>query len=393
MRSMGRSAIGTIARVFTLTLLVVACSGQGETSERSTPATTPVAPSAGSTASASEPRTGRIVAEPIAVGLDHPATFVFADDGALYYGERLTGEIRRIDPVSGDDSSVYTIPDVVGELSNEQGLVGVSLPPSFPERPWLYAYATRLVDGVARDQVLRIAMDGNHGTSMRLILDVQAAGERHNGGRLLFGPDGMLYVVVGETYDPTLAQDLSVNGGKVLRMTPNGTVPDDNPVAGSLVFSYGNRNSFGLAFDPLSGDLWETENGPECNDELNRIVPGRNHGWGPSATCSGDAPRNTNQDGPRPVLPERFYPTTIAPTGIAFCDGCGLGSTREGHLFFGAFNTGDIHEVTLSADRSKVARDTTPFNHGNLVLSLESAPDGTLYFSDGIGIYRLELRM
>ncbi|MGZ8619735.1 MAG: hypothetical protein ACXWYE_07525, partial [Actinomycetota bacterium] len=89
MRSMGRSAIGAIARVFTLTLLVVACSGQGETSQRSTPATTPAAPSAGSTASASEPRTGRIVEEPVAIGLDHPATFVFSDDGALYYGERL----------------------------------------------------------------------------------------------------------------------------------------------------------------------------------------------------------------------------------------------------------------------------------------------------------------
>jgi len=91
------------------------------------------------------------------------------------------------------------------------------------------------------------------------------------------------------------------------------------------------------------------------------------------------------------MLPKVFYAMTIGPTGVAFCDGCGLGTAREGHLFFGSFNTGDIHEVTLNADRTGVAKDATPFNHGNLVLSIEPGPDGTLYFSDGVGIFRLAL--
>jgi len=332
------------------------------------------------------------VAEPVATDLDHPATFVFDDLGAIFYGERLTGEIRRIDPATGKNTSVFTISHVVGDVANEQGLVGLTLPPDFPKDPWLYAYATRMVNGVARDQILRITMDGARGTSMHLVLDVQVAGERHNGGRMLFGPDGMLYVVVGETYDSKLAQDRSVNGSKVLRMTPTGGVPAGNPFPGSRIYSYGNRNSFGLAFDPQTGDLWETENGPECNDELNRILPGRNYGWGPSETCDGNAPGDTNGDGPKPVLPLVFYDTTIGPTGIAFCNGCGLGTAREGHLFFGSFNTGDIHEVTLNADRTGVARDATPFNHGNLVLSIETGPDGALYFSDGVGIFRLTLQ-
>ena len=92
------------------------------------------------------------------------------------------------------------------------------------------------------------------------------------------------------------------------------------------------------------------------------------------------------------MLPQLFYPTTIGPTGIAFCDGCGLGTAREGDLFFGAFNTGDIHEVSLERrpDR-RPCSDATPFNHGNLVLSIERGPDGTLYFSDGVGIFRLAL--
>ncbi len=371
--------------------LLAACTGSSAT----TSPTVAITPSSTTTSNAptpAQPKTGTIVAEPVATDLDHPATFVFDDNGAIFYGERLTGEIRRIDPATGKNTSVFTIPHVVGDVANEQGLVGLTLPPDFPKDSWLYAYATRMVNGVARDQILRITLDGDRGTSMHLVLDVQVAGERHNGGRMLFGPDGMLYVVVGETYNSKLAQDRSVNGGKVLRMTPTGGVPADNPFAGSRIYSYGNRNSFGLAFDPKTGDLWETENGPECNDELNRILPGRNYGWGPSETCDGKAPGDTNGDGPRPVLPLIFYDTTIGPTGIAFCDGCGLGTAREGHLFFGSFNTGDIHEVTLDADRTGVARDATPFNHGNLVLSIETGPDGALYFSDGVGIFRLALQ-
>jgi glucose/arabinose dehydrogenase len=357
----------------------------------SAPAPTSSTTSSTTAASTPTPAGGEIVARPVATGLEHPAAFLIDRTGAIFYGERLTGEIRRIDPQTGKDTSVFTVSHVVGEVTNEQGLVGLAVPPSFPGSPWLYAYATRTVQGVARDQILAIRMEGDRGVAIKTVLDVQAAGVRHNGGRMVFGRDGMLYVVVGETEQSDLAQDRSVNSGKVLRMTPTGGVPKDNPFPGSRVYSYGHRNSFGVAFDPETGNLWETENGPECNDELNRIQPGRNYGWGPSENCTGEAPDDTNQDGPKPVPPQLFYPTTIGPTGVAFCDGCGLGSSREGDLFFGAFNTGDIHEVELSADRQTARRDTTPFNHGNLVLSIERGPDGTLYFSDGIGIFRLAL--
>jgi glucose/arabinose dehydrogenase len=374
-----------------VTLLALAACTQDTPTVSSPPTATQTSPTSTSASAAATPKAGTIVERPVARGLDHPATFVFDHSGAIFYGERLTGEIRRIDPATGKNTSVFMVPHVVGDVTNEQGLVGLTLPPSFPEQPWLYAYATRMVHGVARDQILRIRMDGDRGTSLEVLLDVEVAGVRHNGGRMLFGPDGMLYVVVGETLQSDLAQDRSVNGGKILRMTPTAGIPKDNPFPGSRVYSFGHRNSFGLAFDPESTDLWETENGPECNDELNRIEPGRNYGWGPSETCTGTAPDDTNQDGPKPVAPQLFYPTTIGPTGIAFCDHCGLGSAREGDLFFGAFNTGDIHEVELSADRRTAVRDSTPFNHGNLVLSIEPGPNGALYFSDGFGIFRLAL--
>jgi glucose/arabinose dehydrogenase len=377
--------------IWVASVLLVGCTASTTTGETTPTPTSAPATSTPATTSSPPPAGGTIVEKTVATNLDHPATFVLDRTGAIYYGERLTGEIRRIDPKTGKNTSVFTIPGVIGDVSNEQGLVGLTLPPSFPQQPWLYAYATRKVNGVAQDQILRIKMNGTTGTGMQLLLNVQKAGIRHNGGRMLFGPDGMLYVVVGETEQSQLAQDKSVNSGKVLRMTPSGGIPKDDPFHGSRIYSYGHRNSFGLAFDPKTGDLWETENGPECNDELNRIIPGRNYGWGPSENCQGQAPQDTNGDGPKPVLPQLFYPTTIGPTGIAFCDGCHLGTAREGDLFFGAFNTGDIHEVSLNADRTQAVKDTTPFNHGNLVLSIERGPDGTLYFSDGVGIFKLQL--
>jgi len=367
----------------------------GCTAATSTPPTTTTPapdPSSEVPSASAQPRTGTIVADAVATGLDHPAAFVIAPGGAIFYGERLTGEIRRIDPATGKDTHVFTVPGVVGDATNEEGLVGLTVPPDFPATPWLYAYASRRVGGQARDQLVRIGTTGAASRRMQLLLDVKEASVRHNGGRMLFGPDGMLYIVVGESYESWRAQDLRQNGGKVLRMTPEGKIPADNPFPHSYAYSYGNRNSFGLAFDPKTRDLWETENGPECNDEVNRILPGRNYGWGPSERCEGAAPRDTNADGPHPVLPMLWYTPTIAPTGIAFCDGCGLGTAREGDLFFGSFNTGDIHEVRLNTDRSRAVRDTTPYNHGTFVLSLERAPDGTLYFSDGSGIYRLALQ-
>jgi glucose/arabinose dehydrogenase len=372
-------------------LLLAACTTSTTTTTSTASATTPAVTSPPAS-SPSQPSGGTIVEKMVATDLDHPATFVIDDTGAIFYGERLTGEIRRIDPKTGKNTSVFTIPDVIGNVTNEQGLVGLTIPPSFPQQPYLYAYATRKVGGTAVDQILKIRMNGDTGTGMQLVLTVQKAGIRHNGGRLLFGPDGMLYVVVGETEQSQLAQDKSVNSGKVLRVTPSGGVPKDNPFKGSLIYSYGHRNSFGLAFDPKTHDLWETENGPECNDELNRIIRARNYGWGPSENCQGEAPQDTNGDGSRPVLPQLFYPQTIGPTGIDFCDGCHLGTQREGDLFFGAFNTGDIHEVSLNTAHTEAVQDSTPFNHGNLVLSIETGPDGSLYFSDGVGIFKLELK-
>jgi glucose/arabinose dehydrogenase len=175
-------------------------------------------------------------------------------------------------------------------------------------------------------------------------------------------------------------------------MTPAGRVPPDNPFPGSYVWAYGLRNSFGFAFDPVTGLLWETDNGPECNDEINIVRAGRNYGWGPSETCSTPPPPplNTNQDGPNPVLPVSYFTPSVAPVGNAFCSGCGLPAS-EGSMFFGEFITGDVMRATLTPDRRGITAIDVAYSTGVTagVESIEVGPDNALYFSDNHKIYQL----
>ncbi|MFN2543008.1 MAG: sorbosone dehydrogenase family protein [Actinomycetota bacterium] len=324
----------------------------------------------------------------MATGLEFPAAFTFAKSGRIYFGERLTGWIDTLDPKTGHHHRIFHVPSVVSD--GEQGLLGIALAPGFPGNPSVYVYATRSVGGL-KNQILRIAIENGKGTAMHVVFTSSTeAGSYHDGGHIAFGPDGMLFAIVGESHSAGNAQDLEVSGGKILRMTPSGGIPSGNPFH-SRVYAYGIRNSFGFTFDPQTGRLWESENGPSCNDELNRIMAGRNYGWGPSNTCDSppDPPRNTNRDGKNPVQPLRWYTPTIAPTGVAFCTACGLGAGSNGRLFFGAYNTGDIRRINLTSNRMGVASQQVVYHHDSGVLSVERAPNGGLYFSDGQGIFRL----
>ena len=320
-------------------------------------------------------------------GLDQPVAFTFDPSGRIWYVEKTTGEIHVADPSAGSDDLFATVPGVNGE--GERGMLGIALHPNYPDRPYVYVYATRTANGRLRNQVLRYEDVGGAGEHRRTIMSVLASSSPyHNGGRILFGPDGKLYVIVGDAHSSANAQDRHELRGKILRFDPDGTVPRSNPFR-SPVWAYGIRNSFGFTFDPETGRLWETENGPECNDEINLIRRGGNYGWGPSETCSGSAPRNTNRDGRHPIMPKVLYENTIAVTGIAFCDGCHLGGRNEGAAFHAAANDGRIERLLLDERRTDVRRHTTVLHHDDATLSMEDAPDGRIYFSDFSGIYVL----
>jgi glucose/arabinose dehydrogenase len=345
-----------------------------------------VAPSAAGRTVAAPATIGAV---PVVTGLNFPAAFTFAPDDRIFYGERLTGEIHIYDPSSGSNTLFLTIPNI--STNGEQGLLGLALHPRYPTRPFVYAYATRNVRGSPKNQIIAIRDAGGTGTSPKIIWSSDTdSGGYHDGGRILFGPDRRLYAIQGEGHDQSNAQDLTNDAGKILRMTASGGIPPDNPIPGSRIWVYGIRNSYGFNFDPPTGNLWETENGPECNDELNSIVRGANYGWGPSETCftPPPPPRNTNQDGPDPVQPQVWFTPTIAPVGIAFCVGCGIGDS-EGAFFFGAYNTSDIWRAKLSADRQSITDAAVVYTHSSGPLSMERGPGSAVYFSDIGGIWKL----
>ena len=325
----------------------------------------------------------------VKTGLQGPSAFTFAPGGTIWYLERGTGELRIINPSTGADRLVFDIAGVNGD--GERGALGVALHPAWPAKPYAYVYVTRMRDGHLQNQLVRITVNNGIGKGLRILLATPAsASPYHNGGHIDFGPDGKLYVMIGDGHNSANAQDRSGNlRGKVLRLDTDGTAASGNPYG--RIWSFGHRNSFGFAFDPRTGRLWETENGPACTDEINLIVKGGNFAWGPNQTCSLPKPGGTNNSGPSPRrLPKAYFASPIGITGAAFCDHCGLGSGVDGDLLFGDVNTGSIRAVNMNATRTGFAN--TPrilLAAPTSVHSVQVAPNDRIYFSSSTGIYRI----
>jgi len=330
-------------------------------------------------------------------GLNWPIALAFASDGRIFYNERNTGSIRIIQGGSLLPTPFITLPNT--DPSGERGLLGLALDPGFPSRPYVYAYQTFInsTSSTTYNRILRILASGNTGISYSEILRLPAlsGATNHNGGVIAFGPDKMLYAVVGENANPALSQDPMSPMGKVLRMNTDGSPPPDNPFYGNpswnpLVYTYGHRNMFGLAFHPVTGRAYVTENGPNCNDEVNLLTPGSNYGWGPAATCATPppAPNNTNQDGPSPVLPIWWWATTICPTNAAIYGGPFFPAFR-GDLFMGDCNTRTFHRLHLvPPNYDTVATDTPIWVAPDIILDVEVGPDGAIWITTPSTLYR-----
>ena len=321
-----------------------------------------------------------------------PAAFAFTPKGReLFYLERFTGEIHRVVLKTGRDTLWGQVGPV--NASGERGALGLAIDPKWDtgkakkrrKNRWVYVFYTNaspLENRIARLRKKR----GSNGTREQRLATISIDGPtNHNGGVIHIGPDGKLYAVTGDqAANPNRAQNPTDPAGKVLRMNRGGGRPADNPIANSLALSYGHRNSFGFTFDPQTGRLWQTENGPECDDEINLITPGGNYGWGSDSDCP-----NTSTQGPAPIQPEREYTPAIVPTGAAFCSGCGLGAEVEGQLLVAFFDDGTIRRYSLDGERDDITGEAVLYDHAGFVLAVERRPNGQIYFSDEDGIYRL----
>ncbi len=342
-------------------------------------------------------------------GLEVPWSLVFLPDGRALVSER-PGRIRLIRDGVLQEEPYAVLAAVEGgkgligfilelAVGGEGGLMGLALHPDFPEEPYLYAMHTyRGPDGV-KNRVIRLEDRGDHGRFDKVIIENIPGGLNHNGGRIAFGPDGMLYVTTGETFEAQLAADLNSLGGKILRLTPEGKVPEDNPFPDSPVYSFGHRNPQGLAWHPETGQLFASEHGPSgefglrAHDEINMIRPGGNYGW-PNVV---GAPGLKPYADPLVVWKE----TAVPPAGTAFYDG---------DLFVAVLGRGALIRISLAqlGPGYRVERIERWFAQAphetrlGRIRDVVAAPDGRLYFltsnRDGRGsprpgddkIYRLE---
>ena len=260
---------------------------------------------------------------------------------------------------------------------------------------WLYYTAAGTAREYPANKVVRFRFeDGSaHDLVEMLSTPIDSGYLVHNGGGLQFDADGYLYVGIGDYGDPARPQDLEIPHGKIHRFAvvdDRLIVPEDNPFPGSSIFAYGLRNPFDYAFDPLSGRLFGTENGDNCDDEINLILPGFNYGYREDYQCAG----RRYITGLGSYLPPLLsYTPTIAPVGITFYDHPTIPEWRN-DLFFCSWNTGDLHHVRLSAGRNRVVFDRL-LDLGDVTCRIDVtvSPDGALYFGtineDGGAIYRL----
>ena len=301
------------------------------------------------------PRIGPAVLENvqlIAAGLEVPWAVALAPDGRIFVTER-PGRVRVARLGGGGlQAAPWARVPARANPDAERGLLGIALDPDFARTGFVYLYYSYAGPGGATlNRLVRLRDANGVGTDETVLVDNIPGAANHDGGRIAFGPDGKLYVATGDAEQQGRAQDRGSLGGKILRLEKDGSVPADNPFAGSAVYSLGHRNVQGLAFHPDTGALYQTEHGPSgffpacCQDEVNRIEAGANYGW-PLVTGRPGDPRF------RDAIISSGPTDTWAPSGAAFATRPG---PLRGSLIFAALRAQHLHRLVLTPDGRGVA--------------------------------------
>lgn len=345
-----------------------------------------VAPAAAQDIENSKAQRFRVVE--VARGLNNPFAVAALPNGDMLITEK-PGTLRIVRGGKLEPKPIAGTPEVV--YGGQGGLLEVIAHPNFASNSLIYlSYSGRGAGGVGTE-VARARLDGDTLRDLTVIYQVapKTAGGAHYGGKLLFGPDGMLYLTTGDRF--TLreqAQELNSGLGKVIRMTEDGKTPPDNPFAQRegaqpQIFSYGHRNVQGLALRPGTGAIWQHEHGARGGDEVNILRAGTNYGW-PRVSYGVNYDGSKVSDAqslPGLAEPVVYWVPSIAPSGMAFYDGDKLAGWK-GDLFVGALAGSHLRRLKLAGDRV-VEQETLLAGVGERIRDVRTA-DGLLYvLTDG----------
>jgi len=349
----------------------------------------------------------KLKVETLAKGLSSPTSMAFIDTSNILVSEK-DGQVRLVSNGVLEDKPVL---QVSVDTASERGLLGIAIMNSTKTNAannskFVYLYYTESKGGDLRNRVYRYEWNGQNQNLVNptLILDLPALpGPNHDGGKLVIGPDHYLYVVIGDlnhrgklqnTNDGPDPDDTSV----ILRVNPNdGSAVKDNPfikdanIAMHKYYAYGIRNSFGITFDPITGNLWQTENGPDVYDEINVVKPGFNSGW---TQVMGPLSRNTGfMIGQLVNFPHSHYAdpvfswkNPVAVTDIEFMKSSVLGEKYKNNIFVGDYNNGNLYYFEVNSTRTGINLDINQEKIGLSSLVVDNAnQQSAVTFGTGFG--------
>jgi glucose/arabinose dehydrogenase len=326
--------------------------------------------------------------------MHNPVAMAFDPQGRLFYTEKDTGNVRLFANGALQPNPVITFKV---NSDGERGLLGIAIDPNFSQDHFVYVYYT-CGEGpgcpTVENRVARFVENNGVGSNPTTIFTSPQTAPNHNGGNIHFGPDGKLYITIGDNGNPANSQDVTVKNGKMHRINPDGTVPSDNPVftqTGALpsLYAIGLRNSFNFTFDPVvPGRIFASENGPGCNDEMNRIVGGYNYGWRADYPCD-----DANPDPTYNTIPPLWWVSTAqccpAPTGITVYTGNQIPEWRN-DLFMATYQGFQgpggyfLYHFRLNADRTALISSGL-VQSVSASMDIQNGPDGALWYIEGGG--------
>ena len=344
---------------------------------------------------------------PIASGLQNPWGIAFLPGGDILITERA-GRLRIVREGRLLPGTVPGVPEVLAQ--GQGGLMDVQPHPDFATNRLIYiTYSKPYTDlEGARTVLIRGTFQDDVLTNIEELFSAQAVGRGHYGSRIAFDGNGYVFITAGDRQAPSRgdlyahpAQDLSNHHGVVVRLHDDGRIPADNPFVGTAgalgeIWSYGHRNPQGLAFHPMTGDLWANEHGPQGGDELNVVLPGRNYGWpvigyGVNYGSGTTIHEGTLKEGME--SPKHFWVPSIATSGLMIYTGDKFPAWR-GNIFVGGLGGEQLSRLTV--DGQTVLNEETLFQRMGRIRDVRQGPDGYIYLAiddqrgGPAGIVRLE---